>query len=99
MGVHSGGKLLYQLAGLSLGQVCSVARKRAVDAGRPGAAAAAGDISWLCYKNHKPKIAETVRLITAFILAFVDEGLIFYAAFDPDSRHHTKKASVACEFA
>ena len=92
MGVHHGGKLCYSLANLSFGQVDSVARKRAEEAGRNGAPAVAFDISWLCYRCHG------IEDVMAMISIFLDNGFLVYPVFDPEWRHHTKKASIAREF-
>ena len=98
MGVHLGSKFLYSLAGLTFGQLSSVARERAKNApdnrwGKPDPAVTA-DISWLCHKLRKKAPSETVSTVVAFLSKFIDEGFVLYAAFDPEGRHHTKKASV-----
>ena len=70
MGVVSGAKLLFVLLGLTLG------RERAKDAGREGAPAVAGDISWLCYRLCKKTVADAAAAVTALILKFVEEKSI-----------------------
>ena len=98
MGVNQGSKLLFMLIGITFAQLVSLCCKRAEDVGRMGAPAVAGDISWLCYKLRKTSIANTATYVTELILKFVEEGFVFYAAFDPaDGRHHTKKASIRRE--
>jgi hypothetical protein len=98
MGVHGGSKLLFTLAGLSFSQLSSLGRNRAENAKRPGSPAVVADISWLCHRLRKRVVGETIDLVAAFILKFIQEGFVFQAAFDPEGRHHTKKASVRREF-
>ena len=61
MGVNSGSKLRYHLVGLSLSDVCSLARKRVEGAGRPGFPAVAFDVSWLCYTCRRFTAADTIE--------------------------------------
>ena len=98
MGVHNGGKLRYSLASVSIGQVYSVGRKRAEEAGRQGQPAAAFDISCLCYRCRTSTVAATSEDVMAMISIFLDHGFLVFPVFDPEWRHHTKKASIAREF-
>ena len=92
MGVNSGSKLRYQLVGLSLSDVCSLARKRAEGAGRPGFPAVAFDVSWLCYTCRRSTVADTIEHVMAMMLKFLDESFIFYPVFDPEGRRFIAKA-------
>ena len=62
MGVNSGSKLRYHLVGLSLSDVCSLARKRVEGAGRPGFPAVAIDVSWLCYSCRRSTVPLQTQL-------------------------------------
>ena len=98
MGVNSGSKLRYHLVGLSLSDICSLARKRAEGAGRPGFPAVAFDVSWLCYTCRRSTVADTIEHVMAMFLKFLEENFLLYLVFDPEARHHSKKASIAREF-
>ena len=50
------------------------------------------DVSWLCYRCHG------IEDVMAMISIFLDNGFLVYPVFDPEWRHHTKKASIAREF-
>ena len=100
MGVASGSKLCYQLGGLTFSDLCSLARKRAESVDCTGFPAVAFDMSWLAYNCHHSSAAETIYHVMAMLLKFLDENFIIYPVFDPPDgcQHHSKKASIACEF-
>ena len=65
MGVNSGSKLRYYLVGLSLSDICSLVRKKAEGAGRPGPGfpAVDFDVSWLCCTCRHSTIADAMESI------------------------------------
>ena len=95
MGVNKGGEALYCIKKLSFTQLHSLACSRAEDAGQKGRPAAAVDMNWLC--NHLKQcggVVETASFIEGFLTHFISEGTRIIAVFDPENRHHSKKASI-----
>ena len=101
MGVTSGSKLCYQLGGLTLSDVCSLACKRAESVGRPGFPAVASDVSWHCYTCHHSTVVDTVKhVIDKTINSAVDSVsrmtttiLISHVALTP---HHSFPGDSHC---
>jgi hypothetical protein len=99
MGVQDGGKLFYSLKELKFIDVVSLCQKRAEEAGRTGKPAVAVDVSWLCHLfGHHSTTTRITQQVMSVLLVFANNGFVVYAVFDPDERHHTKKASIVRVF-
>ena len=45
-----------------------------------------------------PVPTDTIEHVLAMFLKFLEEKFLIYPVFDPEGRHHSKKASIAREF-
>ena len=98
MGIKNGSQCLYAIKNLSLVQLCLLAAARAAATGRIGRPCVALDFSWLCFKlkGNSASVMETKKKLVGFVSMLSSTGCFskVIVVLDPDSRHHSKKATI-----